>query len=1055
MKRFLFLIFALVGTLSAGYSQRVISGTVTDAAGQALIGANVIAKEATAIGTITDVDGNFSLKVPAEVTAFLISYAGYETQEVVLGTSNSIKVTLNEGKLLEEVVVTALGISRKEKSLGYSVSQVEASALKEKAEPDLLKTLQGRVAGVDIRTSQGAPGSATRIQIRGNSSFGLETQPLIIVDGVPYSNEQVNTSSQTSGGGAYGSGIAGLDPNDIESFNILKGAAAAAIYGSRASRGVVIITTKSGSSKKRDGVRVNFRTSYAIENVANLPSYQNSYGTGSNFTYANANGSWGPKFGTIDSIPAWPEYLAAYPELFSKTGKTPFRAYPDNVKNLFRTGNVLENSIGVEGGSGATSFGITASTLSHNGYIENSSYKRNNFGIGGSTKIWDRLTVGGNLSYMRGNQTGGFYGENQVGGASSQFARSLFLGRNWNLELPYEDAAGKPLIPNGGSQFDNPYWAALNNVVNSIDERVILGTRLRLDLHKNLALNYNVGSNLYTLNRSEVTQELSRAANGLGRIIDDKFKNREIESTLTLSYNNQLNEDFDLNVNVGHNVNQRETERFTNQGLDFVVPKIYSLKNTATQAFLEDTQSKRRLMGVFGEVGLGYKNFAYLNVGGRNDWSSTLPKENRSYFYPAVSGSLIVSELVKLDVLSYAKLRAGWAKVGNDAPPYRTQDVFIIDENFKGVPRITRSTNTNDPNLSPEFTTELELGAELKFFNNRVGIDFTWYDKKTTDLIYNISVPNSTGYETFTTNVGEISNKGVEIGFNAIPLLTENFEWNIGAAFTKNKNLVVSLADGLERVQLNGVLSELSPYLEPGLPFGYLRGTKVVRDNAGNPLINPATGGMIVADEQGIIGDPNPEFKLGLTTGIRYKNLFLNGLFDYTKGGDIYSVTISSLLGRGVTLDTEDREGGFIIPGNYANPADLKSGEPLLVDGQPVANHTVLTLNDLYFSPNATTGATFAINTANEWNVYDATVFRLRELTLGYNLPSNLFGFKYFKGGTLSLSGRNLWFFAPNVPKHTNFDPEVNSFGATTTQGIELSAAPTTRRFAVNLNINF
>ncbi len=1055
MKRFLFLIFALVCTLSAGYSQRVISGTVTDAAGQALIGANVIAKEATAIGTITDVDGNFSLKVPAEVTAFVISYAGYETQEVVLGTSNSIKVTLNEGKLLEEVVVTALGISRKEKSLGYSVSQVEASALKEKAEPDLLKTLQGRVAGVDIRTSQGAPGSATRIQIRGNSSFGLETQPLIIVDGVPYSNEQVNTSSQTSGGGAYGSGIAGLDPNDIESFNILKGAAAAAIYGSRASRGVVIITTKSGSSKKRDGVRVNFRTSYAIENVANLPSYQNSYGTGSNFTYANANGSWGPKFGTIDSIPAWPEYLAAYPELFSKTGKTPFRAYPDNVKNLFRTGNVLENSIGVEGGSGATSFGITASTLSHNGYIENSSYKRNNFGIGGSTKIWDRLTVGGNLSYMRGNQTGGFYGENQVGGASSQFARSLFLGRNWNLELPYEDAAGKPLIPNGGSQFDNPYWAALNNVVNSIDERVILGTRLRLDLHKNLALNYNVGSNLYTLNRSEVTQELSRAANGLGRIIDDKFKNREIESTLTLSYNNQLNEDFDLNVNVGHNVNQRETERFTNQGLDFVVPKIYSLKNTATQAFLEDTQSKRRLMGVFGEVGLGYKNFAYLNVGGRNDWSSTLPKENRSYFYPAVSGSLIVSELVKLDVLSYAKLRAGWAKVGNDAPPYRTQDVFIIDENFKGVPRITRSTNTNDPNLSPEFTTELELGAELKFFNNRVGIDFTWYDKKTTDLIYNISVPNSTGYETFTTNVGEISNKGVEIGFNAIPLLTENFEWNIGAAFTKNKNLVVSLADGLERVQLNGVLSELSPYLEPGLPFGYLRGTKVVRDNAGNPLINPATGGMIVADEQGIIGDPNPEFKLGLTTGIRYKNLFLNGLFDYTKGGDIYSVTISSLLGRGVTLDTEDREGGFIIPGNYANPADLKSGEPLLVDGQPVANHTVLTLNDLYFSPNATTGATFAINTANEWNVYDATVFRLRELTLGYNLPSNLFGFKYFKGGTLSLSGRNLWFFAPNVPKHTNFDPEVNSFGATTTQGIELSAAPTTRRFAVNLNINF
>ena len=1055
MKQVLFMLLVLFGSVSMIYGQKTVSGKVTDSAGEAVIGANVFVKEASGVGTITDIDGNYELSVPAAGRTLVFSYTGYETQEIAIGASNVMNVALSEGKLLEEVVVTALGINRGEKSVGYSVSKVASESLKEKAEPDLLKNLQGRVPGVDIRTSQGAPGSATRIQIRGNSSFGLETQPLFIVDGVPYSNDQISTSSQTSGGSAYGTGIAGLDPNDIESFNVLKGAAAAAIYGSRASRGVIIITTKSGSIKKKEGFKVNYRTSYAQENVANLPTYQNSYGAGSNFNYANANGSWGPKFGKLDSIPAWPEYLAAYPSLFSATGKTPYQAYPNNVKDLFRIGHVFENSIGIEGGTGVTSFALTASNLNHSGYIENSSYTRNNIGVGGSTKLGSKFLIGGNLSYMKGKQKGGFYGENQVSGAASQFARSLFLARNWNLELPYQDAAGRPIIPNGGSQFDNPHWAAINNVANSVDERVIAGVKFRYDILKNLYLNYNLGTNIYNLTRAEVTQEYSRAANGLGRIVDDRYRNQETESTLTLGYQTRFSENWDLSVNVGHNVNQRSYSRLTNTGLDFIVPKIYSLKNTTSQVFNTDSKTERRLMGIFGEFSLGYKNFAYLTAGGRNDWSSTLPVNNRSYFYPTVSGSLILSEIIDLKFISFAKIRAGWAKVGNDAPPYRTQDVFIIQNSIKGIPQITRSTNTNDPNLSPEFTTELELGTDLRFFNNRFGIDFTIYDKKTTDLIYDISVPNSTGYETFTTNVGEISNKGVEIGANITPVLTNNFEWSIGASFTKNKNIVVSLADGLDRVQLNNVLTDLSPYLEPGLPFGYLRGSKVVRDANGIPLINPATGGMIVSNEQGMIGNPNPDFKLGLNTSLRYKNFFLTGLFDFTKGGDIYSVTISSLLGRGVTKDTEDREGGYIIPGNYADPSNLQSGQPLLKDGLPIANHTVLTQNDLYFSPNPTSGATFAINTANEFNVYDATVYRLRELSLGYNLPNNLFGFKHFKGGSVSISGRNLWYFAPNVPKYTNFDPEVNSFGSTVTQGIELSAAPTTRRFAVNLNINF
>ncbi|MBL0027280.1 MAG: SusC/RagA family TonB-linked outer membrane protein [Saprospiraceae bacterium] len=1055
MKQRVFILLFFLTAISWTYSQKTVSGKVSDAAGLPLIGANVTVKLAPGIGTISDVDGKFSLSVPSEGSILIFSYTGYETKEVSVGASSVLNVSLNEGKILEEVVVTALGIGRKEKSVGYSVSQVESSTLREKAEPDLLKTLQGRVPGVDIRTSQGSPGAATRIQIRGNSSFGLETQPLIVVDGVPYSNVQVTTSSQTSGGGAYGSGISGLDPNDIESFNVLKGAAAAAIYGSRGSRGVILITTKSGSSKKRDGFKVNYRTSTGIENVSNLPDFQNKYGAGVNFAYANANGSWGPKFGTIDSIAAWPEYLAAYPELFSSTGQTPFKAYPDNVKNLFRTGHVVENSISIEGGTAVTSFSLTASNLNHTGYVENSYYKRNNIGVGGSTVLWKGVTLGGNLSFMKGEQLGGFFGENQVGGAASQFARSLFLARNWDLELPYQDASGKPLIPNGGAQFDNPHWAAYNNIGTTIDERVISVGKIKIDILKNLVFNYNLGNNIYRLNRTERTQEFSRAADGLGRIIDQKYSIQELESTATLSYNTNLTSDLDISASLGQNMNRRSITDAQNTGLDFIVPGIYNLKNTASQSFNNDDRIKRSLIGVFGEIQLGYKSMAYLNLGARNDWSSTLPIENRSYFYPTVSGSFILSELMESNLISYAKIRAGWAKVGNDAPPYRTQDVFTLDQNFRGAPRITRSSNTNDPNLSPEFTTELELGADLRLWKDRFSVDFTWYDKKTTDLIFNISVPNTTGFNTFTTNVGEISNKGIEVGLNLVPILTKDFEWSFGVSFTKNKNLVVSLIEGVDRVQLNPVLTTISPFLEPGLPFGYLRGTKAVRDSDGNPLINPNTGGMIVSTAQGMIGDPNPDFKMGINTEIKYKNLFLNGLFDMTKGGDIYSVSVTTLLARGVTKDTEDREKGLIIPGNYADPANLQSGLPLLVDGKPVANKIPITLNDIYFSPNPNNGATFGFNSATEFNVFDGTVYRLRELTLGYSLPASLFGVKYFKGGTLSVSGRNLFFLAPNLPKHSNFDPEVNSFGATTTQGIELSAAPTSRRYAVNLNINF
>ncbi len=1070
MRKFLtlFLLLMLSGVFVIAQS-RVITGTVTNEEGGPVPYATVT-ETGTKNATTADESGKFSITTLG-TGRLTFTAAGY-TSGTVAPTGNTVSIILNRNAAeLTTVVVTAFGIRRSEKALGYSVSKVDPNSLLQKSEPDLLKSLQGTVPGVDIRTSQGTPGAATRIQIRGNSSLGLETQPLIIVDGVPYSNDQVTTSSQTSGGTAYSSGIADIDPNDIESFNVLKGAAAAALYGSRASRGVVIITTRSGSAKKgAKPLNVSLRSSFSIENIANLPDYQNSFGAGSQFLYQNANGSWGPKFGSgnvydgggaiirpstsgIDSVPAWPEYLQAYPELFDANGNMAFVPKPNNVQDLFRTGSVYENSITINGGNDISSMALTASNLIHNGYVENSNYVKNNLGLGGQTKF-KGLTIGGNFSYARSEQNGGYFGENQTDGATSQFARSLFLARNWDLSLPYQDALGKPIIPNGGAQFDNPHWAAINNTATTVEERIITGIRLGYKVNSWINLSYNFGSNTTNLSRDEVTQEFSRAADGLGRIVEDNYKQTQLQSTFIATFTPKIGANFTLDLKIGNDISQRTSRRQTNTGKDFIVPKIYNLKNTVTQSFDDDSRYKQRIVGFFADATLGYKNFAFINLAGRNDLTSTLPYKNAIYYYPAVSGSLIWTDAfnLKSNWLDYSKIRVSWAKVGSDAPANNGQDIFLINSNFLGQPSTSLNSQTIDPNLTPEFTSEVEAGIDISLFKRRVNLDFTVYDKTSTDLIYSINVPSTTGYGSFLTNIGEISNKGVEIGLTLRPIVNNNFSWEIRGAFTKNKNIVEKLVEGLTRAPLGGGFSNgIQTYLEPGMPYGYLYGPKADRTADGTPLINPATGMMIESLQPGFIGNPNPDYKLGISSSISYKGFTLSGLFDMTQGGDIYSVTLSSLLGRGVTEDTKDREALWVIPGVYGDP---NTHMPIMVGGKTIENQTRITTNDLFFAPGGAS-ATFAINASEEFNVYDATVYRLRELSLGYDFPkalTNKLGLSVIR---FSVSGHNLWFLAPNIPKHTHFDPEVNSYGSSTIQGIELSAAPTTRRFGINLNVTF
>jgi TonB-linked SusC/RagA family outer membrane protein len=1078
-----FTALVFVCIITNAYSQNVVSGKISDALdGTPLAGATVKIK-GTSKATVTDNNGNFKISASKD-QSLTVSNVGYADKEIAIGNETNFNITLaRQENTINEVVVTAVGIKRSEKALGYSVSKVNPDNLIQKSEPDLLKSMQGKVAGVDIRSSQGTPGSATRIQLRGNSSFFGDNQPLIVVDGIPFSNNQVTTSSQTTGGTAYSSGIADLDPNDIATLNVLKGSAAAALYGSRASNGVIIITTKSGSAtRSRKGLEVSYRSSFSLEQISNLPKYQNIFGAGTQFNYANANGSWGPAFnttpgggvtyeqngaivpngGNVDSIYTWPSYLAAYPELFGQ--HVAYVPYPHNVKDLFNTGKVYENSIGFSGGDEKNSVALTASQLNQTGYVPNSAYDRTNIGLGGSTKLNIGLNIRGNLSYEQSKQKGGYFGENQVGGAASEFARSLFPARNWDFNLPYQDKDGNTITPNGGGQFDNPRWSAQYNVATTNTERIIAGVHADFNINNWIRVDYNIGNNVNTVNRREVTEISSRAAQGLGSLVLDNYRIQEIESTLLLTFTPKISNDLTFRGVIGHNYNQRTQTRQAATGNQFIVRGIHTLSNTVQQIFgtvvngipiLGDYYERRRLIGIFGDAALSYKNYAFVEITGRNDWSSTLPITSRSYFYPSVSGSLIFTDALKLNspVLTYGKLRAGWAKVGRDADPYSLQDVFTLGTNFLGQPTASVSVQKNNPDLKPEFTQEVEAGAQLDFFKGRIGLDFTWYHRTSTNLIAPIATPPSSGYSQYITNYGKISNKGVEIDFNVVPIKLRDFSWEVHAAFTKNKSVVEELVAGVERLLLNGVLANtISPYLEPGLPFGYLRGTKVLRDSLGNVLINPATGGMILDPNEGFIGDPNPDYKLGITNTFTYKGFQLSVLFDITKGGGLYSETVNSLLGRGVTLDTRDRQTTWIIPGVYGDP---NTGLPILGNGKEIQNHTQITSNDLYFSQDPTNGVSFAFNGASEFEIFDATVYRLREITLAYEFPKSLFKKLPIGSLTLSASGRNLWFLAPGFPKYTNFDPEVNSYGATTTQGIELSAAPTTRRFGVNLNVTF
>ena len=1044
---FLVLLLVLIAQLTFA-QERVVSGYVSDNAGMPLPGVSVLLK-GTKIGTQTDFDGKFSIKATSS-QVLVISYIGMKTQEIV-AASTSLNVKLKDNTTeLESVVVTAFGIKRNPKKLGYSVSSVKAEEITQNSEPDLSRALQGKVAGVNVNVSTGVAGAANQITIRGVNSLIGNTDPLIIVDGIAYSNVSVTSTSQITGGGGYESALSSLDPNDIASINVLKSTAAAALYGSRAMNGVIVVTTKSGASKpsKTEKLSVNVGMGTYFETIANLPDYQNTYGAGTIFQYSNANGSWGPRFDSLQEIPTWPTLLAAFPDQFGPT--VPYVAKPNNVKDLFRTGTVLDKTIGFNYSGQDGTFNATISDLRQDGYIPYNSYDRTSMSAGGNFKLNKRLTVGANLSYSKTKQVGGFFGENQFAGSSSSFARTLFLARNWDLNLPYTDpVTGGSVTPNG-TQFDHPLWSWEHDQITTNTDRIVTGINLNYTFNDNISASYRAGLNKYSLGRLQIRDLASRANSGLGNLLSDNYVNEDIESTFLLNFNYTLSEKFKVTAILGNNVLQNKYSRITNEGKEFINPNIFTFHNVKSIVNLTDERAQKRNVGVFADVTLSYNDYLFLNATARNDWSSSLPKDNNSYFYPSVSSSVILTDALKINskVLTFAKLRASFAKVGRDNDAEFLKIAFQQGQSYGGNPQIGNNSTLGDQSVKPEFSEEFEVGTDLEFFSKRIAIDLSLYSKTTKDLITNVTVPVSSGFDTYNTNAGSIRNKGIELGLTLVPVKANNFKWTLSTMFTKNENEVLTLASGMERIQLN---ANQVAYAIPGQPFGVFYGTKFARDANGNFLINRSGGGIIQDPNLGIIGDPNADFKVSFANTFVYKAWSLRTQFDWKQGGDISSTTIQALLGRGVTKDTEDREKTHIIPGYYGNSSD---GTPILDgNGNQIPNTVQLSTQELYFSPAG--GNTFAINSVDEADIYDGTVFRLREVNLTYDVPSKILDKTPFGKISFSVLGSNLWYFAPNVPKYTNFDPETTSYGNSTLQGIETSAAPTAKRIGFKVNLTF
>lgn len=1031
-----------------------ISGIVTDVSGEPLIGASILVKGTTS-GTVTDIDGKFSLAVPANAEILVVSYTGFSTLEYpISGGATNVTIQLEESAAsLDEVVVTALGIRKEKKALGYSVATIGAGEVENRVESDVGRILRGKAAGVDITQTSGVAGSGTNIIIRGYSSISGSNQPLFVVDGVPF-NTSTNADQNFQNGGATASSrFLDLDPNNIAEINVLKGLSATVLYGEQGANGVILVTTKNGQggASAQKGFEVSVTQGVARTEIANLPDYQNSFGNGFSGNYGLFFSNWGPSFDTrgsngVDENGTVPHPYSravlneAFPEFVG--ARLDYRPY-DNVTEFFNAGSVYNTSVSVDKNFGnGISFNANYSYLDDTGFVPQNTYQKHNAGIGGKIDLANGLKIQTSLNIVSSDRAAppasiGF-GSNPAG--ASVFANVLYTPRSVDLiNFPFQNPIdGSQVYYRGGNDIQHPIWG-LNNM-SDLEEvnRYFGNVSLSYELTDWLTASYRIGVDQYTqVSRREINKGGSQVPDG--QLTTTNRTNTIIDQVLNLSFDTDLSESFNLSGVVGFN---NRIDRFDLNRVASTQQFIFDLFDQDN--FIEHVGSQFKQdegqRGVFGSVTAGYNRYLYLTASARNDWSSTLEAANRSILYPSISLSFVPTDafesLQGSRVLNYLKLRAGYGTSARFPDPYTTRPILDAFTRVSQTPA-GAILNTNavsnrlgNRNLEPEILGELEFGVEGRFFNNRVGLDLSIYDKQSSDLLVDLPLDPATGFTVTTINAAEVSNKGIEVSLNLVPIKTKDFTWDMTLNLTRNRNEVISIADGIDNVTIAGY-TNLGNFAIPGQPFGVIQGDAFVRGPNGGLLVQ-ANGEYQATNDIEVIGDPNPNYQANMLSTISYKGLSLFWQFSYTDGGDIYSTTAATMLARGLTTDTDfDRFLPLILPGEDAE------GDANTVQGYA---------GDYAFA---------AFFGAAEGTIFDATVIRLREVALSYSLPASLLDRTPFGSVSLRLAGENLWYFAPNFPPGVNFDPEVLSLGVGNGRGFDYLTGPTAKKFGATISLTF
>lgn len=1073
------LLFLLMISFASVFAQDiVVKGQIKDGKEGMLPGVSVSIK-GTNQGTTSDDSGRFS--IPAKASSTLIfSFIGYAKKEILVGNQTEINVSMvEETQNLTEVVVTALGIKRDKRALGYSVQEIKGDELATAKEVNVANSLAGKMAGVQVSRSANGAGGSSRVIIRGANSLVGNSQPLYVIDGIPMDNSNPNAPNR-GGGIDYGDGISNINPEDIETMSVLKGPNAAALYGQRGSNGVVLITTKSGKSRK--GIGVKYGIDYSVGDALVLPDFQDEYAQGLDGIFTHLRGNDGKiytsaaaKAGNIQGIPkmsagrdrftraSWgakmegQQYEDQWGNVLSLTPQ------PNTFQTFFKQEKQVIHNVSLEGGNENANYRLSFGNTNVDGYTPGNTLTRNNIALRTLAKITPKFDLDVKANYI------GQQGANRptVSDAADNPAyiwisqprsipMSILEQSEWTAaDISKQLGYGSFIYPGlektyaTNSSTANPYWTR-DRTRNADDRQRLIGLiKLSYQFNNWIRLTAKTGLDFYTDQRLRYREKGTyQSQNRNGDIIEDVTRTREQNSDVLLSLTPELSKDFSLALNLGANHQQFFSRTTGNTGNEFITPNLFAINNTLLNSYIFGL-SESSINSVYGAGSVGYQNYAFLDFSARNDWSSTLSPANNSFFYPAVSGSLVLTDAFKLqsNVLSFLKIRASWAQAGSSGSPYQLSGNYSLDQTpHGGLPLASFTSVIPDPNLKNELTTSTEFGVETRFFKNRLAINLAYYNASTKNQILNIPLPPSSTFSSRRINAGEIGNQGIELSITGTPIKTASgFSWDATLNYSKNVNKVVSLTEGVSTYLL-GDDRNVQVVATPGKSFGtiYGNGFQWLRDENGRRLIDPATGLPVKTNAKSLyeIGNALPDWIGGLNNTFRFKGFTLSALIDVSQGGKIFSQSLREELVYGTIKKTlAGRDGTYIADGIVGlKGSDGKWTGTGQVNTKPVRAQDYWNV----IAPDKD-------NVVSEEMLNDASYVMFREFTLGYSLPGNLVQKTPFRNIRAGIYGRNLFYFQRNTD---GFAPDASSFNVgNSSLGLESTSLPMMRSFGVSLNI--